>query len=144
MPLATVMMVYMKDYLDEELLSSLRKNLLSESNLSEDEFYSKGPLIYLPHEDYDLAHMVGDPGYLLSLNSYLPYYNVGYERGDLPEFVAVAEWLEQQIAGCRVLYGEDSSGECFPFDTQIREELMSYYKQVGHEPYHRHFSPKLS
>ena len=65
MPLATVMMVYMKDYLDEELLSSLRKNLLSESNLSEDEFYSKGPLIYLPHEDYDLAHMVGDPGSLL-------------------------------------------------------------------------------
>lgn len=68
------------------------------------------------------------------------YYGKGYERGHLPTYVCVAMWLEQNIPGCSVWYGGDSSGICASaFGHAEREALMRHYCDVGHEPYESHF-----
>ena len=37
-----------------------------------------------------------------------------------------------RFSSCRVLYGEDCSGEGFPFDEPLRAALMEYRRNVGH------------
>ena len=130
MPVAAVMYVYIEEYRADSLVAELGADLIRQFDL-DDDFYRGGPLVYLPREDYDRAHIVGEPGYLLNLNIRGPYYNVGYERGDLTLFVSIAEWLEQKMPGCRVLYGEDSSGEGYPFDEPMRTALMKYRRNIG-------------
>lgn len=64
------------------------------------------------------------------------YYGKGYERGDLPLIVSVAEWLEQRFPGCEVWYGGDSSGVCAErFNTAARDEMKRHYYAHGHAPY---------
>jgi len=65
------------------------------------------------------------------------YYGVGYERGDLPAYCAIASWLEHRIPGCVVYYGGDSSGILAePFGPEVRERLWSHFCAVGHQSYH--------
>ena len=132
MPLAAVMYVYLEEHCADSLVAELGAELMRQFGLDDEEFHAGGPLLYLPREDYDLGHVVGEPGFLLDLNIRGSYYGVGYERGDLPLFVGIAEWLEQKLPGCRVLYGEDCSGEGFPFDELLRVALMEYRRNVGY------------
>ena len=132
MPLAAVMYVYIEEYQPDSFMAELGVELMRKFDLTSENFHAGGPLVYLPREDYDLAHVVGEPGYLLDVNIRGSYYGVGYERGDLPLFVGIAEWLEQKLPGCRVLYGEDCSGEGYPFDEPLRAALMEYRRNVGY------------
>ena len=131
MPLAAVMYVYLEEYRADSFIAELGAELMRQFDLTAEDFHDGGPLLYLPREDYDLGHVVGEPGYLLNLNIYGSYYGVGYERGDLRLLVGIAEWLEQKLPGCRVLYGEDCSGEGYPFDTVVRGILINYHDAVG-------------
>lgn len=64
------------------------------------------------------------------------YYGPGYERGDLPFIVSVADWLERNIPYCSIWYGGDSSGiEVEPFDKPARDVMFAHFSQYGHRPY---------
>lgn len=64
------------------------------------------------------------------------YYGKGYERGNLPKLIAIAEWLEHRLPGCAVWYGGDSSGICAePFGKVERDTLWQHFCTVGHRPY---------
>lgn len=64
------------------------------------------------------------------------YYGEGYERGDLPKLIAIAEWLEHRIPDAEIFYGGDSDGICAePFDKAARAELFAHFAKVGHRPY---------
>jgi hypothetical protein len=132
-----VMYVYMEEYRDEKTMTSLASELMQQFDLSEGDFPCGGPLVYMPQEDYDLAHVEGKPGFLLNVNLWRSYYYVGYERGDLTLFVNVAEWLEQRLFGCRVFYGHDGSDEGSPFDAAVRTALRTYRNKVGFDLYSR-------
>ncbi len=136
MPLDIVMYVYMDKYRQEADLIRLGDELITRFDLCREDFGSGGPLTYLPREDYDLAHVESEPGFLLDLNMRANYYFVGYERGDAKLIIQVAEWLEEKLPDCKVYYGEDSSGIGRPFGQLARAKLMDYYNKVGHEPYH--------
>src|SRR5579883_2595839 len=65
------------------------------------------------------------------------FYGEGYERGDAEWFVRLAEWLEQNVAGCEVWYGNDCADESIqPFGPPERAALLAYFRRVGHEPYY--------
>ena len=137
MPLAAVMYVYLEEYRTDSLVAGLGAELMRQFGLDDENFHAGGPLLYLPREDYDLAQAEGERGFLLSVNLYRDYYYVGYERGDLPLFVGIAEWLEQKLPGCRVLYGADTTGDVILFDAPVRGVLMAYYNVVGWDLYFR-------
>lgn len=64
------------------------------------------------------------------------YYGAGYERGDLPFLIAVAQWLESRIPDARIFYGGDSSGACAEvWDAEARAVAFAHFCKVGHKPY---------
>ena len=142
MPLAAVMYAYLEEYCADSLIAELGVELMRQFELTAEDFHAGGPLLYLPFEDYDLGHVVGEPGYLLNMNIRGSYYGVGYERGDLPLFAGIAECLEQKLPGCRVFYGEDCSGEGYPFDAPMRNALIVYREAVGHIWSNKDLSPE--
>lgn len=72
---------------------------------------------------------------LLELSLWGRYYGEGYERGNILIYCAIAEWLEQNIRGCEVWYGGDSSGVCAkPFTDAMRRKLRRHlYSQHGRD-----------
>jgi hypothetical protein len=76
----------------------------------------------------------------LKVNIWQRYYGEGYERGDLPFIIAVADYLERKIPNSSIWYGGDSSGVCAePFGKGRRKELFDYFVKFGHKPYQRGF-----
>lgn len=75
------------------------------------------------------------------------YYGEGYERGNLPGYIMLAEYFESVIPGVKVMYGGDSSGVCAEgFGKQERDALFAHFVKVGHNPYesgfdHEHDGP---
>jgi hypothetical protein len=63
------------------------------------------------------------------------HYGIGYERGPIDEIIAHATWLEENISGSTIWYAVDSNFVGQVFNRQIREALLTYYQEVGHEPY---------
>lgn len=84
------------------------------------------------HQDGDSIKADGDEC-LLELSLCGRYYGIGYERGDILTYCAIAEWLEANIPGCEVWYGGDSSGVCAkPFGDKERRELREHlYSNMG-------------
>lgn len=71
------------------------------------------------------------------------YYGEGYERGNLPLLIMIAEWLEANIPGGEVWYGGDSSGvEAKKFDKKAREKLFKFFAKGGHRNYTTFFDKK--
>jgi hypothetical protein len=62
------------------------------------------------------------------------YYGVGYERGDILTYCAVAEWLQVNV-GCEVWYGGDSSGvDLVRFDAATRRSYRAHlYSSNGRD-----------
>lgn len=77
--------------------------------------------------------------WLLEVHVSTRFYGIGYERGDLLGLCAVAEWCEQNINGCEVWYGGDSSGVMAqPWPEAARRALRQHlYSDEGRE-YFRH------
>ncbi len=72
----------------------------------------------------------------LVVNPCTRFYGEGYERGDLPFLIALAQWLEIRVPGGEVWYGGDSSGEeAKPFDEARRVQLFQHFATYGHRPY---------
>lgn len=63
------------------------------------------------------------------------YYGPDYERGNLPEIVAVAEWIEANLPEAALWYGGDSSDKLERFDLATRQQLKLHFWQHGHKPY---------
>lgn len=67
------------------------------------------------------------------------YYGVGYERGNLPQTLAIASWLKVRMPECEVWYGGDSSGFCAEPLTDARiSALWAHFVSHGHRPYFGH------
>lgn len=69
------------------------------------------------------------------------YYGIGYERGPLLTFCAIAEWLElhPEIKPKKILYGGDSSGVLAePFDQAKRLELKKHLFSAEGRDYFNH------
>lgn len=76
----------------------------------------------------------------IEVHMWTRYYGPGYERGDLPFIIAVAEWLEIRIPGCEVWYGGDSSGiNAELFDKAARSALFEHFVKGGHRAYRGYF-----
>lgn len=66
------------------------------------------------------------------------YYGPGYERGDLWQYIAIAEWIERNLHAT-VYYGGDSGGceQMVAFDKAYRQELISHWADKGGTPYYQ-------
>lgn len=135
MPTNAILVVSIPDKVPKASIQALRTRIRVDLGLTDQDFYPDGPLIPLPNADDELAHPVDPSGILYDVNVLRAYYGVGYERGDLPLLIRIAEWLEVRLPGCQVLYGHDSDGETYPFDAAARAKLRRYYENVGHRPY---------
>jgi hypothetical protein len=83
-----------------------------------------------------------DPGeWFLRLSIMGSYYGVGYERGDLLAYCAMAEWIEASIPNSEVWYGGDSSGVLAErFDESARAALRSHLYGARGRDYFREMS----
>ena len=100
----------------------------------DEDFGREGLLTYLPRDEFDRVGMEEEPGFLLDLNLNRKYFGKGYERGDAPLFVGISEYLEKRLPGARIFYGEDCSGDVFPFGQSEREALLRLYREARGEP----------
>jgi hypothetical protein len=64
---------------------------------------------------------------LIMVNLSGRYYGEGYERGHLPYYIMIAEFLERNLLGCSVYYGGDSGVGLPLFDFAARNALMNYW-----------------
>lgn len=69
------------------------------------------------------------------------YYGPGYERGNPPAIIAVAEWLDRRIPGCTIWYDGDCCDDdaIQPFDRKARLAMLDHWAEHGHAPYHGGF-----
>jgi hypothetical protein len=103
-----------------------------------EDFFGGGPIVTITPEDLEcyLSYFKTPyeayihSGLWLNLNLYKDYFGVGYERGDMPEFVRIAEWLEGRLEGCDVFYGEDCNSVVHPFTQGVRSKLLIYYQKT--------------
>lgn len=68
------------------------------------------------------------------VNLFGRYYNVGYERGNLPLYCSIADWIESRFHGPPIFYGGDHR-QLFFFGYRQRCDLLQYFYQYGHRPY---------
>jgi hypothetical protein len=81
----------------------------------------------------------------LEAHVYTRYYGPGYERGDLPFLLALAEWLERKIPGGSVLYGGDSSGVCAePFGAAERKAMLDHLASPEGRAYFTNDNPFMT
>jgi hypothetical protein len=142
MPTNATLLVRLREGPDSGDLNRWRRDLLTE--FDPDEFYDDGPL-QIVRGSYDGPVAINDGSWWLNVGIRLNYYGEGYERGDPVHLARLAEWLEQRIPDCEVWYGHDIADESIkPFGPAERDALLTYYRQVGNEPYdskfrhHRH------
>lgn len=67
------------------------------------------------------------------------YYGECYERGDLPDYIMLAEFFERSVPGAQVFYGGDCSDALGLFDRTARDKLFDHYVKFGHRPYNEGF-----
>lgn len=83
--------------------------------------------------------LVVESGWLLEVHVATRFYGIGYERGDLLGLCAIAEWCEQNIDGCEVFYGGDSSGvSAIPWPETTRRALRWHLYSDKGRAYFRH------
>lgn len=86
-------------------------------------------------EDAESNYGVPAAETLLRVNLWSRYYGPGYERGDPPTLIAIAQWLEAKIPGAEVWYGGDSGDTIERFDAMARQALWTHFLANGHRPY---------
>ena len=137
MPTDAVMVIRLAKAPDWGEPNRWRRDLLTE--FDPEAFNYNGPLCIIRIPEY-WGPMVNDGSTWFDVGVSRAYYGKGYERGDVAFFVRVAEWLENRIVGCQVWYGHDADDESLaPFGRADREALLSYFREVGHEPYDSQF-----
>lgn len=95
------------------------------SSVGAEKFWSFGGTGVFSHNENERADL-----YELSVGT--RYYGPGYERGDILGLCSIAEWLEQNIPGCLILYGSDHSDAWETFDEAKRKKLKAHlYSQSG-------------
>ncbi len=81
---------------------------------------------------------------ILEVHVWTRYYGIGYERGDLPFLLVLAEWLERKLPDGAVWYGGDSSGVCAaPFGKAARKKLLDHFASASGRDYYKSFSGDL-
>lgn len=66
---------------------------------------------------------------VLHISTVMLLWAPSYSRGPLPLFVRWAEWLERNIPGCTVFYGDDATEATEVFDAAKRAEWLGIYHQ---------------
>lgn len=78
-------------------------------------------------------------GSLIAVSLTGRFWGPGYERGDLPQLLAISKWLEVKTGpGAQVWYGGDSSGcEGVLLDAEKRDEYWQHFLQRGNPYFER-------
>lgn len=85
--------------------------------------------------------LADDDEWFLEVHLMGRYYGIGYERGDLLAYCAIAEWIEMNIPDASVWYGGDSSGVCAePFGASERYKLKRHLNGNHGRDYFNSFS----
>lgn len=74
-------------------------------------------------------------GHWLKVNLSGRYYGEAYERGPITEYIALADWFEHRIPGCKVYYGGDNVEWLEPFTPERRQAYFRHWAENGHAPY---------
>ena len=61
------------------------------------------------------------------------YYSPGYERGDLPVYLALRRWFRSRLPGCEVWYGTEEAVELL--DDEAEQKLWDHFVRFQHRPY---------
>lgn len=85
-------------------------------------------------EDYSIKYASNEILIRVSLKG--RYYGKGYERGPLPDYIMIAEWMERRFPGAVILYGGDSHNILKSFGASERAALMDYFCSFDHRPYY--------
>lgn len=144
MPLGVYMVFRTNKRLDYHSLEKLQQEFMTAFGFDLEDFYIDGPFVYPDIQELtdDLREIteanseyIGS-GFWININLWKSYYGPGYERGDIQQFVVIAEWLEERLPNCHVYYGEDSSHVLRRFDKTYRDRIIKYYELVKNEPYY--------
>ena len=102
----------------------------------DDESY-RGDLVGKVVYFQDAPYIIADPDeQFIRIRPSTSYYGIGYERGDLPFLVVLAQWLERKIPHGELWYGGDSGGfGAYQFTKEYKKELMDHFVEHGHAPY---------
>ncbi len=80
----------------------------------------------------------------LQVHLWTRYYGIGYERGDLPLILSIAQWFDLRLPGCEVWYGGDSSGIlAVHLDAVERASLWAHFVKHARRPYLDRFGQGL-
>ena len=136
MPTGVVMLIRTTGPIEESLLAKLREDSMVELKRTGDDKYCREPLTPIKGNARSLIPVEDGSSQWYDVGLWGAVYEWGYERGDLPLFVRVAEWFEKRLPACEVWYGNDCTEESIHFfGRRERECLTKYYEEVGHEPY---------
>ena len=126
------MYVRLDQPLPPAVAQSLREEFMQATGLALEDFYHPtGPLIVVDEEDRPYMPVKDETSFWLNVNLWRNYFGPGYNRGNAELFVAVAEWLEQQLPGAEVYYGHDVDDENVSrFDEPARKELLELYRSI--------------
>jgi len=129
MPTGVKILVQVREMPSDDVLRRLRGKFLKDLNLTEDDFYSTGALLSVTGKE--ITWMPESTPAWLDLNLWGAYFGEGYHRGDISLYIKCAEWLEENLPGCKVYYGHDVDDENLKaFDSDEREKYLKYYKTI--------------
>ena len=142
MPVDAVMLIKTPGKVDEKRLAALSERLYRDFGPKAFGNYDGGedPLTPLRAE-YDPPDGTYDNW--LNLHVEGAVYEPGYERADPWRYIALAEWIEFNLPGARVFYGNDRNDDQRPFDEKARRAVIEHFCRHGHDPYrYRRSRPK--
>ena len=129
MALRAVVYVWVPEGLPDELVTALRERFPAECGLTADDLCPGGPLVPEPDE-WALPALDG-AGRWYEANLYRAFWSPAYPRGDPAMIVRVAEWLETNVPGGQVWYGNDASDHVRPLGPESRRELLASAREAG-------------
>lgn len=130
MPICVRMYLLLQYKLDYIFLDALAEVFKKQFSLTSDDFYAKGPFIFINKDDYCYLPVTDEQYMWIDLNIWRNYYGIGYERGDIEMFIQIAEWIEANIPDCTIYYGNDFADESIIlFDKAERDKLIVYFQR---------------
>ncbi len=131
MPVNAVMLVRIKNKVDDELLAKVRIEFLKKFDMEDDDFFAGGPLITLENEDR-LMPVKDDASTWINVNFALRYFGEYYKKGNFEFFDICADWLENVFHHCEIWYGSDvNDASITRLDTIQRKKLLDEYRRIN-------------
>src|SRR5258708_24436278 len=118
-------------------------NALSDSELRELDYKLErtiGPDVFFGRfGEYVCLTRHADIARAIEVHLYGRVYLKDYARGYLLDYLAVADWIERNVAGAHVFYGGDNQETLASFNKSVRDDLYKFWIETGNTTYQRYF-----